>query len=155
MKKLALMLAATAMACGGSDAAKTDSAAPAAAPAALTVNDLTGSYAGTSMMEASDSVLNSWTSHVMVGASGGAEGTFVNAAAPKDTVKFTQAIEGDSVVSTSAAFTDATLPKGTPPVKWRAVGRASGMEWTGTVTIMIAANDSVLQKARWKATRTP
>lgn len=154
MQKVALAALVVLTACGGgSETPKADSAA--VAPAALTVNDLTGTFAGTTTLEGSDSVVGSWTSHVVVGPGGGAEGHFVNAATPADTVSFTQTIEGDSVISQSAPYTDPQLPKETGQVRWRAVGRANGMQWSGTVVIMPAGADTVLQRMRWTATRTP
>jgi hypothetical protein len=114
-----------------------------------------GSLEGTTMAETTDSVLSTWSSVQVADASGGLTGKFVNHAAMKDTVAYTTTLSGDSAVSVSAVFKDPTMPKGSPPVKWRAVGRANGHEWTGTVTIMAAANDSVLMRARWKATHTP
>ena len=125
-----------------------------AAPAALTAADAVGTLEGTTMSETTDSVLSTWTA-VQVAAAGGLTGTLVNHAAPKDTIPYSTTIAGDSAVSVSAIYTDATMPKGTPQLKWRAVGRATGHEWARTVTIMVAANDSMLQRATWKATLTP
>lgn len=143
------------LAIGCAKEAKVDDATAApAAPVALTAADAAGTLEGTTMAEANDSVLSTWTSH-QVASAGGLTGTLVNHAAMKDTVAYSTILSGDSAVSVSSVYTDAKMPKGTPPLKWRAVGRANGHEWNGTVTIMVAANDSVLQRAKWKATHTP
>lgn len=158
MKKVLLSGLVLLVACGGkTDTKAADSSAVTAAPPALTTADLAGTYNGTSMPEAgSDSVVNTWTSHVTVNASGGAEGKFVSALAPKDTVAFTQTISGDSVISESANYSDPQAPKGSGPVHWRAVGRqTSPHQWAGTVAIMPAGKDSVVTRFRWKATHTP
>lgn len=151
MRKI-LLVPCLLLAVGCSKEAKVE--APAA-PAALIAADIAGTLEGTTLTEATDSVLNTWTIHQVADASGGLTGTIVNHAAMKDTVAFTSTLSGDSTISVSATYTDATMPKGTPPLKWRAIGRATGHEWTGTVTIMVAATDSVLQRAKWKATHTP
>jgi len=154
MKRFVFPLLALACACGGADKAKTEvSAAP---PTVLTVNDLTGTFNGSTMLAAKDSVTAVWHNTVTLGAGGTTvEGKWVNAAYPKDTVPFTQVIQGDSVISESSPFTDRTAPKGSGQVHWKAVGRAHGMEWSGTSVVMPVGKDTVLQSLRWKATRTP
>lgn len=126
-----------------------------AAPAALVAADIAGTLEGSTMAEANDSVMGTWTSHAVADASGGLTGKIVNHADMKDTVAYTVTIAGDSTISVSSSYTDPMLPKGTPPVKWKAIGHPKGHEWTGTVTIMVAANDSVLMRAKWKGTHTP
>jgi hypothetical protein len=133
--------------------AKVETAPPA--PAALVAADAAGTLEGTTMAEANDSVLSTWTAHQVADGAGGLSGKFVSHANMKDTVAYTTTLSGDSAVSVSGAYTDPAMPKGTPPLKWRAVGHANGHEWSGTVTIMVAANDSVVQRAKWKATHTP
>lgn len=154
MRKL-LLVPCMLLAVGCSKEAKVEAPPPPAAPAALVAAAVAGTLEGTTMAEATDSVLSTWTSVQVVDASGGLTGKLVNHAAPKDTVAYTTLLAGDSAVSMSATYTDATMPKGTPPLKWKVVGRANGHEWTGTVTFMVAKNDSVLMRARWKATHTP
>ena len=153
MRKI-LLVPCMLLAVGCAKEAKVDDAPPAA-PAALTAADAAGTLEGTTLAETTDSVLSTWTAVQVAGGTGGLTGTFVNHAAMKDTIPYSTTFSGDSAVSVSAIYTDATMPKGTPQLKWRAVGRATGHDWTGTVTIMVAANDSVLQRARWKATHTP
>jgi hypothetical protein len=155
MKKLLFFGLVLLVACGGKkDTQVADTTVTIAAPPALTVADLTGTLNGTTLAEASDSVIGTWTSWVTAGASG-AEGRFTSSLAPKDTVSFTQTIQGDSVVSESANYTEPMAPKGAGPMHWRAVGRRTGgNEWAGTVVIMPAGKDSVAMRFRWKATRT-
>lgn len=157
MKKVLLFGLVLLAACGGkTDNKAADTTAAAAAPPALTVADLTGTLSGTTMAEATDSVIGTWTSQVTAGASGGAEGRFTSSLAPKDTVPFTQTIQGDSVISESANYNEPMAPKGAGPMHWRAVGhRTGGNEWAGTVVIMPAGKDSVAMRFRWKATHTP
>jgi hypothetical protein len=135
----------------GSEAKKEETPAPPA----LTTADLAGSFTGTSMAATSDSVVGTWTSSVMIDSAGAAQGRFVSASNPKDTVSFTQRIEGDSVISESAPYTDAAMPKGSPQVHWKAIGRGMGSEWSGTVDIMPVGKDTVITHLRWKSTRTP
>jgi hypothetical protein len=124
-------------------------------PAPLTVTDVTGSYAGTTMANGTDSVLSTWTSVAMTNASGGLEGKLMDAKAPTDSVAFTGVLSADSVIWSSAPFIPAGAPAGTPQMKWIATGHVSGNSWTGTAVTMIAATDSVTQNSHWTATRTP
>ncbi len=153
MRKI-LLVPCLLLAVGCSKEPKVEAPPPPAAPAALVAAEVAGSLEGTTTAEATDSVLSTWTA-VQVASAGGLTGKLVNHAATKDTVAYSTILSGDSAVSVSSVYTDATMPKGTPQLKWKAVGRANGHEWTGTVTIMVAANDSVLVRGRWKATHTP
>lgn len=133
------------MACGGSKGAKM-----------LTVADVTGTYEGVTMAEGSDSVVSTWTVWLSADDAGGAAGKIVNHAAPMDTVTFTETISGDSMIGASSTYVPAGSPAGSPEVHWTSVGRvASGNEWTGTVVVMMAGTDSVIQRSKWKGTRTP
>ncbi len=127
----------------------------AVASAALTTADVTGTYTGSTMAGTSDSVISTWTAWVTTNAGGGLEGKIVNHAAPNDTVTFTQTISGDSVTSKSVAYTDPMAPKGTPQLQWLSVAHGVGNDWTGSLAIMVAGSDSVIQRAHWKGTRTP
>lgn len=151
MKKLLLPCVALLFACG--EAKKEE--APAAAPPALTAADLAGSFNGTTMMATSDSVTATWTSTVTVDSTGMAHGRIVNVAYPKDTVTYTQKVEGDSAIAESAPYVDRAMPKGSPQVHWKSVGRATGNEWSGTADVMPVGKDTVIAHLRWKATRTP
>lgn len=151
MKKL--LLPCIALFCACADAKKEE--APAAAPPALTSADLAGSFNGTTMMATSDSVTATWTSTVTVDSMGTAHGKLVSAANPTDTVSFTQRVEGDSAVAESAPYTDRAMPKGSPQVYWKSIGRATGNAWSGTADVMPVGKDTVIAHLRWKSTRTP
>ena len=151
MRKI-LLLPLVLWACGGAKEAP-PAEAPAAMPAALTAADVVGSYTGTTMASATDSVLSSWTSMAMTNAEGGLEGKLVDQAAPSDTVAFTGMLSADSVIWTSSPYTPPGAAADSPQLKWIAVGRAAGNAWTGTAVTMIAATDSVVQNSHWTATR--
>jgi hypothetical protein len=153
MRKL-LLLPLVLWACGGAkDAPPADTAAMA--PAALTAADVVGSYVGTTMANGTDSVLSTWTSIATADSTGALSGKLMDAKAPTDSVAFTGMLSADSVVWSSAPFTQPGSPAGSPQMKWIAVGRAAGTAWTGTAVTMIAATDSVVQNSHWTAARTP
>jgi hypothetical protein len=151
MRKV-LLLAALLVACSKTETAKTDSAAMAPAmamPAPLTATDIAGTWSGVTMAEGSDSVLNRWT----VESANGTDGklTLEGAKAP---IAITSVIDGDSVVSTSAPFTNPATPKA-PPVTFRSVIRMKDGKLVGTSVTMLAAKpDSIVQRTRLEATRT-
>ena len=148
MKK-AMLLAAFLVACAPKEEPAPDTAATAA-PAGLTTADLTGTFSGTSWMEGTDSVAGRWTAI----SSDGMTGKFIQEG-QKDTVSFTTVIEGDSSVSTSEPYTDATLPN-KPRVTFRSVGRKQDGKFAGTAALMLASKpDSVVGRVRWEATKTP
>jgi hypothetical protein len=160
MRKVFLLIAALPfIACAKKEAAVSDSAAAAAAAAAappaapaLTAADIVGTWTGTSMAQASDSVLGHWT---CVQAAAGNVSRCVDAAAPKDTIAYTYTISGDSVMWTSAAYKPPQPPK-SPQVIDHVVGRTAGGKWSGTsVTVLASKPDSVLMRTRWEATKTP
>jgi len=65
-------------------------------------------------------------------------------------------LDADSMIATSVPYTDPTLPKGSPKVMFKAVGRLRDGKLAGTSTLMVAAKpDSVLGRATWEATRAP
>jgi hypothetical protein len=150
MRRVFLLLAV--VACAQSDTAQSDSAAMApAAPPALTVADVDGIWNGVTMPENSDSVLMRWTG--MPGATDSEVKTVTQGAA--DTVAWTRVLDADSMVVTSAPFTPPE-PANSPQVVVRAVGRLMGGKLVGTATTMLAARpDSVIERTRWEATRTP
>jgi hypothetical protein len=143
-------------ACAKKEAAKTDSAAPAAAiaaPMAVTAADINGKTVnGQAMAEKSDSVLFKFTCST---AATGNVSRCVNLSAPKDTTNYTFTLSGaDSVMWTSAPYT-APGTKG-PKVIDHVVGRLSAGKWTGTtVTVIASTPDSVVARGRWEATNAP
>ncbi len=141
-------------ACGSSEkapAADTSKMAAApAAPAALTAEMVSGTWAGTNMLADKDSVTGHFTAM-----GDGAAGKLI-AEGSKDTVKYTVALSGDSMIVTSEAYNDVQLPKGAPKVTFVSVGRMSGGKLVGTSTIHLASKpDSILGKGRWEATKAP
>jgi hypothetical protein len=148
MKK-AMLLAAFVVACGKSETPKADSPAVAAGPAPLTAADVAGTWTGTTMAEASDSVLTRWT---VTG--DGMNGKWVREGS-KDTVATMATYDADSSIITSAPYTDLNIP-GKPTVTFRSVGRLTGGKLVGTAAIMLASKpDSVLSRVRWEATKAP
>ncbi|HYW30500.1 MAG TPA: hypothetical protein VE869_03255 [Gemmatimonas sp.] len=158
-RRLSVVAAALlAVACGSKETPATDSATAAAAAApeaaaapAMTLASIGGTWNGQSMAETGDSVTARFTA---IG-DGSGNGKFVSEGS-KDTVMFTITIDGDSSISISKPYKDATMPKGTPDVMWRSIGRMSGDKLVGTSAIMLAAKpDSVIGRGRWEATRAP
>lgn len=147
MKK-AMLLAAFVVACGPSEQPAPDTVATAG-PAPLTAGDLTGTWNGTSWIEGTDSLASRWT----VISSDGMGGKYIQEG-QKDTVTVTTVIDADSMVATSAPFTDATLPN-KPQVTFRSVGRMMDGKLVGTGALMLASKpDSVVGRVRWEATKS-
>jgi len=148
MKK-AMLLAAFVLACGKTETPAADSPAVAAGPAPLTAADVAGTWNGTTMAEASDSVLNKWT---VTG--DGTAGKWIQEGS-KDSVATTTTFDADSMIVTSAPHKD-MLTKGNPMVIFRSVGRLTGGKLVGTASIMPADKpDSVVMRVRWEATKAP
>lgn len=148
MKK-AMLLAAFLVACSKAETPQADSPAVAAGPAPLTAADVAGTWNGTTMAEASDSVVNRWT---VTG--DGTNGKWVSEAL-KDTVATTTTYDADSMIVTSAAYKEPTV-KGNPMVTFRSVGRLTGGKLVGTAAIMpVSKPDSVIARFRWEATKAP
>jgi hypothetical protein len=154
MRKTFWLLGAAAfVACAKKEAGVTDSSAAVAAapatPTVLTEADLAGTWNGQSMALGSDSVVARWT---CVQPATGNESKCVLNDAPKDTTVYTRAISGDSVVFTSAPI---TVPN-SPPFVNHVVGRKTGDKLAGTtVTTLASKPDSVLNRTRWEATKSP
>ncbi len=147
--KRAMLLIAFVVACAPKEEPATDTAAMAAGPPALTAAELAGTWTGTIMAEGSDSVLDRFT----VISATGMDSKTITQSNPKDTVAVTHMIDGDSVVATSAPYTDNMLP-GKPQVTFRAVGRMVGGKLVGTSTVMLASKpDSVLARSRFEMTK--
>jgi hypothetical protein len=159
MRNARLLIAAISLvACAKNEAAKTDTAAPAAAgaapaPTVVTAADINGKTVnGQAMAEKSDSVLFKFT--CTTPATGNVS-RCVNLSAPKDTTDYTFTLSGaDSVMWTSAAYTP-PAPK-SPKVIDHVVGRLSSGKWTGTtVSVLASKPDSVVARGRWEATNAP
>ena len=154
MRKSMLLAALVVVACSKEETPAVDSAAPAAppaAPAALTAADVSGTWTGTSKEEG-DTTVNRFT---VTGAPGDSVGKFI-AEGSKDTVTFTRRLDADSMMVTSVAYTDPSMPKGSPPVMFKAVGRLKDGKLVGTSMLVLASKpDSVLGRSTWEATRAP
>jgi hypothetical protein len=74
----------------------------------------------------------------------------------KTSVDYTVKLDADSLVAVSKPYKDPGLPKGTPNVTFRSVGRMKDGKLSGTATIMLASKpDSVMGRATWEATKAP
>ncbi len=136
-------------ACAKGENAPADSAAMAAAPAALTEADLAGTWSGTLMMEGSDSVLAHWSDSCGAGTC-----RLTTTENPKDTVTFTYTIEADSARYSAAAHADATL--GGIMVTDAGTARVSAGQITGSGMVRLAAKpDSVVMRYRFTGTKAP
>ena len=155
MRKSLLLTVLVVAACSKEEAPAVDSAAtaapPPAAPAPLTAADLAGTWHGIAKAEGTDSVVNRFTAVRSTDSTGK-----IISEGQKDSVAYTIRYDADSMIATSAAYTATDLPKGTPPVIFRSVGRLRDGKLVGTSTLMLASKpDSVLARSTWEATRTP
>jgi hypothetical protein len=153
--RTALLLAVALVACSTNDASKSDSAAGTvaanepAAPKRLTAADVAGSWAGTTKMEGTDSVVNRWTTTRLTDTTG----TLVSDNT-KEIIAYTVVYDADSMIATSKPFATTAAPK--TKVMFRSVGRMKDGKLVGTSTTMLAAKpDSVLSRASWEATKKP
>jgi len=158
MRVSPLLIAAVSLAaCAKNETPKPDSTAPAAAaapapPAAVTAADVAGTFTGQVMAQNNDSVLFKF---VCVQPATGNTSKCTNNVS-KDTTAYTYTLSGaDSVMWTSVAYTPPTPPK-SPKVIDHVVGRMTGGKWGGTVVTVLASKpDSVVNRTRWEATKTP
>ena len=135
-------------ACAKGEEAPADSAAMAAAPAALTEADIAGTWTGTAMMEGSDSVFAHWT---QICANGTCRGTSTET--PKDTVLSTYVLAADSSAGTS---TPQAQPGITGMVIDHWVARVNGNQVNGTGRFALADKpDSVVMRYRFSGTKAP
>ena len=135
------------IACGGSETPPADSAA--AAPAALTDADVSGTWTGSLMAEGSDSVLATWTNVCAAGTC-----RLVASNAPNDTVTSTYTIQADSIVGTTAPYADPTMGGTMIIDHW--VARVSANQVTGTGHMNLAATpDSVVMRYRFTGSKQP
>ena len=136
---LVLIPCALAIACAKKETPAADSTtAMAAAPAALTDAQVAGTWAGSSKLAGTDSVLFHWT---QVCGSGACTGTTTEM--PKDTMHATYRLEGDSAIGVSTAM--AMPPVGKVVDNW--VVRPSGSTVTGHGWFVLADKpDSVVMR---------
>jgi hypothetical protein len=122
---------------------------PPAAPAKLTAADIAGTWHGETKVDGKDSVVAKWTSIRVTDTTG----KFVYDGS-KDTVKFTTTYEADSMIATSAAYTNPRTPK--VKVMFRSIGWLKGGKLTGkSATLLASKPDSVLGRGTWEATKAP
>jgi len=156
MRKL-LFVAVIVTACAKAEPPKADTtsamaepaAAPAPAPAKLTAADLAGTWNGESKLEGKDSVVSKWS----VSMTNDSTGTLTNAAS-KQKIHYSIKFDGDSMISTSEPFVDATT-KGPKQVfhatGWMKDGKLSGH----SVATLASKPDSVLGRITWTASKAP
>ena len=127
--------------------AKTEpEAAPAMAPA-MTEADIVGTWKGTSMPMASDSVVSKWTT---VCGAGSCKGTSEGS---KVTVHWAYTMSGDSAVGVSQPYSNPDVKGGKVIDTW--IARATGDNVTGTGTVTLASKpDSVVMHYRFTGSRT-
>jgi len=145
-----LLLIPLVLACAKTETAQTDTTSMAMAPAALTADDVAGTWNGMSMREGSDSVVLRWT----VMAITPAESKMVFEGST-DTLTLTNSFDADSMITTSPVYDDPTTP-GTNNVTFRSVSRLQDGKLVGTTTVMMADRpDSVVSRGSFEATRAP
>ena len=145
---LALLVAACAKKEPAPDTTTPAPPPPPPPPPALTAADIAGTWNGTSKRDTT-------TTTFTVKSTSDTTAT-VTFAKTKVTVAMSTKVDADSVISTSKPYKDPTLPKGTPNVTFRAVGRMKDGKLVGTTTLMLASKpDSVVGKANWEATKAP
>lgn len=143
------------VACGKSDTGAADSVAvvapaPAAAPAALTAAEVAGTWNGMTMPVDRDTVLARWK--IVSSSDSTATLTFVGA---PGSVRYTTRFDADSLIATSVPYTRPAPPKG-PKVVFHSVGRLRDGKLVGTVMHTLASKpDSIVDRARWEASRAP
>ena len=147
---LALLVAACAKKEPAPDTTTPAPPPPPPPPPALTAADVAGTWNGTAKRD-NDTTTTAFTFKSTSDSTGSI--TFPKT---KVTVEFKTKLDADSVVSTSKPYNDPTLPKGTPKVTFRAVGRMKDGKMSGTSAIMLASKpDSVLGRSSWEATKAP
>ncbi len=154
MRKL-LLAAVLVTACSKAETPAVDTTAkttppPPAAPARLTAADVGGTWHGESKADGKDSVVAKWTSVRGTDSTGKLvyDGS-------KDTVRFTTTYDADSMIATSAAYTNPRTPKG-PKVMFRSTGWLKDGKLSGkSATLLASKPDSVVARGTWEATKVP
>lgn len=155
MRKGFLLVMAV-VACAKTETPAADTTAPAATPAPaaaapLTAANVAGTWNGMSMAEGTDSVTSRWT--VVSETDSTSKLVFQGA---KDSIPMSIRFDADSMIATSPAYTDPNMPKGSPQVTFRSIGRMKDGKLVGNVTVMLASKpDSVVGRSRWEATKAP
>lgn len=147
-----LLLAALLAACAKSETpVDTTPAAAPPAPATLSAADIAGEWHGTSRLAGSDSIVGKW----VLTSSSDSTGRLVYEGT-KTPISFTSRIDGDSLMTSSAAFISPGSKKGAPRVMFTSVSRVQDGKMVGKSIIALADNpDSVVSVRTFEATRTP
>ena len=155
MRKV-FLIAAIVVACAKKEAPPADTATPAPPPPpppppALTAADVKGTWNGTAKREG-DTTAVALTFTSVTDSTG--KLTF---AGSKQSVDFTSKYDADSVVAMSMKpYNDPAMPKGSPKVMFRSVGRMKDGKMVGTAALMLASKpDSVVGRSNWEATKAP
>ena len=136
------------IACGTAETPPADTAAMAAAPAALTEADVAGTWSGNLMAEGSDSVVATWTDTCAGGTC-----RLVASNAPNDTVTFTYTLSGDSLMYSAGPSKD---PMSGAMVTASGVARIAGNQISGSGVMKLAERpDSVVMRYRFTGSKQP
>jgi len=151
MRYLSLVAAAAlCWACAPKEAPPADTMAVAPSPAALTAEQLQGTWSGTSMAENSDSVTSRWTTKRT--GDGTTELTLEGSTTP---IKFSMTYDADSVHAISEPTPAPGMTDG-PKLVFHSIGRLVDGKLKGTSWQTLADKpDSVVARGRWEASRAP
>src|SRR3954462_14575369 len=137
MRKV-LLLAMIVVACAKKEEPAADTTTPAPPPpppppAALTAADVKGTWNGTAKREGD-------TTNVAFSFTTVTDSTSkITFPANKQTVTVTTKYDADSLVAISKPYNDPSLPKGTPKVTFKSVGRMKDGKLAGTATLLLAS----------------
>ena len=154
MRKV-LLLALLVVGCAKKEQPAADTSAPAPPPPpppppALTAADVKGTWNGTAKAEG-DTVTHAFTVTTVNDST-----AKLTDAKTKASVVYALKFDADSMIATSKPWNDPSLPKGSPKVIDRAVGRIKDGKLVGVGTVLLASKpDSVLGKSNWEASKAP
>jgi len=154
MRKV-LLLALLVVGCAKKEQPAADTSAPAPPPPpppppALTAADVKGTWKGTAKAEGDT------TTHAFTVTTVNDSTAKLTDAKTKASVVYALKFDADSMIATSKPWNDPSLPKGSPKVIDRAVGRIKDGKLVGVGTVLLASKpDSVLGKSNWEATKSP
>jgi len=135
-------------ACAKGETPPADSAAMAAAPAALTEADFAGTWSGTATAEGDTTVLAHWSIMCATGTC-----RLTTAENPKDTVVSSYVLDADSAMGTTQPFADATQGGTMVTEKW--AGKVSGNQITGHGTTTLVAKPDSSTRFAFTGTKLP
>lgn len=145
----AFLFLALSVACSKPDTAKPDASAMSAdMPMMLTDAQMSGTWTGTTMPMASDSILVRWTQNC---GGGSCKGTVEGS---KDTVPSTYTISGDSAVGVTTAYVDPTVSTAKVIDTWTLHLKDGRVIGTGMFSLA-SKPDSILMRYRFDGSRRP